>query len=267
MDTIFILKLILAFIVGGVWVIITTILAEKYGSKIGGWIGGLPSTSLLSLFFIGLTQSPQIAAEATTVMPAANGGIAIFALIFVFFIKTKKLFFSLAGAILAWFIVSGLVIYFNLNNFLLSIFIFLIVFIFSFYMMEKILKIKSVQNIKIKYNIWQIIGRGIFGGFIIGLAVLMGKLGGPGYGGVFASFPAMFISILIIVYKMHGVEFTRAIAKSFTVSALINVTAYAIFVRYAYSYIDNLYLGTLVAMLLALLSAYFTFIIVKKFTT
>ncbi|MBU1673289.1 DUF3147 family protein, partial [Patescibacteria group bacterium] len=130
MDTVFLFKLALAFIVGGVWVIITTLLAEKYGSKIGGWIGGLPSTSLLSLFFIGLTQSTEIAAEATTVMPAVNGGIAIFALVFAYFIKSKKLFFSLMSAIFFWFLISGLVIYFNLSNFLLSLFIFLILFIF-----------------------------------------------------------------------------------------------------------------------------------------
>ncbi len=47
MDNIFILKLVLSFIVGSLWITMGTVLAEKYGTKIGGLIAGLPSTILI----------------------------------------------------------------------------------------------------------------------------------------------------------------------------------------------------------------------------
>ena len=42
MDDIFFLKLALSFIVGGAWIALTTVLAEKFGTKLGGIFAGLP---------------------------------------------------------------------------------------------------------------------------------------------------------------------------------------------------------------------------------
>jgi hypothetical protein len=58
MDASFWIKLFLGFIVGSIWVTLTTVSAERFGSKVGGLIGGLPSTVVIALLFIGLTQSP-----------------------------------------------------------------------------------------------------------------------------------------------------------------------------------------------------------------
>ena len=265
MDILFFTKLAISFLVGGIWVTITTILAERYGSKIGGWIGGLPSTSLLALFFIGLTQSPAIASEATTVIPAAMGGFVLFILIYIWLVKSKKLFFSLATALVGWFLVLVLIIYFDLENYVLSLLIFLVLFLTSFLIIEKVFKIKSAPMIKVKHTTGQIIGRALFGGFIIGFAVLMAKISGPVFGGIFAAFPAMFISVMIITYHDHGAEFSRAMAKPFMISASINVLIYTIAARYAYQYIDNLYLGTLLAILISLIGVYFTYMFIKKF--
>jgi hypothetical protein len=55
MDNIFLLKLALSFIVGSLWITMGTVLAERYGTKIGGLVAGLPSTILISFgssFFI-----------------------------------------------------------------------------------------------------------------------------------------------------------------------------------------------------------------------
>lgn len=68
-EGVFLVQLAISFIVGSFWVLLTTFLADRFGSKIGGFIGGLPSTAAVSFFFIGLTQSTEIAALATTVFP------------------------------------------------------------------------------------------------------------------------------------------------------------------------------------------------------
>ena len=54
MTDLLILHLILAFAVGGAWVGFATLIAERYGSALGGLVGGLPAISIVSFLFIGL---------------------------------------------------------------------------------------------------------------------------------------------------------------------------------------------------------------------
>src|SRR5512143_2868426 len=101
MDASFWLKLILSFFVGSLWVTLTTISAERFGSKVGGLIGGLPSTVVIALLFIGLTQSPGEAAQTTTVMPLAQGLNGLFVLTFMIFIP-RGLWAGLSSAMFVW---------------------------------------------------------------------------------------------------------------------------------------------------------------------
>jgi hypothetical protein len=84
-DTLLLLRLILAFVVGCLWVIAVTVAAEKRGSTIGGILGGLPSTSAFSFFFIGINQSPTAAIEATTVFPLAFAVTSAYLFFFSYF--------------------------------------------------------------------------------------------------------------------------------------------------------------------------------------
>jgi hypothetical protein len=82
MPDLFWLHLALAFIVGSIWVTLTTIAAERFGSKVGGLIGGLPSTAVDSFFFIGLSQTPVVSSQATTVFPLAYGITGLFLVLY-----------------------------------------------------------------------------------------------------------------------------------------------------------------------------------------
>ncbi len=73
-DSVFLFKVFLSFLTGGVFTTITLYAAEKHGPKVGGIIAGLPSTTAVGLFFIGYAQSAQAASQAATLMPAAVGG-------------------------------------------------------------------------------------------------------------------------------------------------------------------------------------------------
>ena len=44
----FILKLALSFLIGGLWITVASVAAERLGSKIGGVIAGLPSTAVVA---------------------------------------------------------------------------------------------------------------------------------------------------------------------------------------------------------------------------
>jgi Ca2+/H+ antiporter len=87
MDPSFFYNLVLSFVVGSTWVTLTNVIAEKYGSKIGGFIGGLPSTVVVALLFIALTQTTPAAIEATTIMPVAQGLNGLFTISYILSIR------------------------------------------------------------------------------------------------------------------------------------------------------------------------------------
>jgi hypothetical protein len=248
MDASFWLKLMLSFIIGGLWISLATLSAERFGTRVGGIIAGLPSTVVISLFFIGLTQSPEVAAQATTLMPLAQGFNGWFVVIFLF---------------LFWLAQFGLLSLLDLDNFTLSILGWLILLVLCYFVIEKWMKISSLEALKLTYHPSQVILRALFGGAVISFAVFMGKLGGPQLGGIFGSFPAIFLSTLVITNQTRGPDFTRAVGKPMLISGLVNVPLYEIAVRLLYPRL-GLGLGTLLALLFALLAGYLTFQFIKS---
>src|SRR5438093_13655149 len=102
MADLLILHLILAFTVGGAWVSSATLIAERYGSALGGLVGGLPAISIVSFLFIGLIQGATTASQATTVFPPAFNFPSSFSLVCTFFTETIFPVPSV-GALLVWF--------------------------------------------------------------------------------------------------------------------------------------------------------------------
>jgi uncharacterized membrane protein (GlpM family) len=257
MDATFWLKLGLSFIVGSLWVTLTTLSAERFGSKVGGLIGGLPSTVVIALLFIGYTQSPQIASQATTVMPLAQGLNGLFVISFMILIKRGPGPATL-GALLVWFGQSAILYMLNIQSFWISLVGWLILLVACYWMIETWMKIPSASGMRASYQPSQLIWRALFGGLVIALAVLMGKLGGPILGGIFGSFPAMFLTTLLITFKSSGPDFSRSVGKSLLISGLVNVPIYEIVVRYLYPEI-GLLPGTAIGLLTSLVTGYLTF--------
>jgi uncharacterized membrane protein (GlpM family) len=257
MDASFWIKLALSFMVGSMWVTFTTLAAERYGSKLGGLIGGFPSTVVIALFFIGLTQSPVIAAQATTVMPVAQGLNGIFIITFMFFIS-RGLGTSMLFALLVWIVQSTLLYLLDIQAFWVSIACWILLLAGCYFVIEKWMRIPSQSKLVISYPPSQLIWRAVFGGMVIAVAVFMGKLGGPLLGGIFGSFPAMFLSTLVITSRTGGADFSRAVGKSLLISGLVNVPLYEIVVRILYPEL-GLVVGTIMAILFSLGSGYLTY--------
>lgn len=258
----FLLKLILSFIIGAIWLTGATIIAEKYGSKIGGVIAGLPSTTLLALFFIGWTQSPSIASESTGVIPAIIGLDALFTALYIL-LSRYSLFISIGLSLLVWFVLSLGFVLIRFNNFSASLLIFFVLYCISFVLGEKVVRVKSTGGRKMVYTANQIIFRSMLSGTIIALSVVMTKVGGPILGGVFASFPAIMLSSMIITYLAHGRDFSVAVMKVIMVNGGLNVVIYASLVRYFYTLFD-IWIGTVLAFLISLFTSYLTYQFIKR---
>lgn len=262
MNESFYFLLVLSFLVGSIWVTLTSVAAERFGSKIGGLIGGLPSTAIVSFFFIGLTQSPQTASQATAVFPLAYSITGLF-LVFYALLSRKQFIAPFIGSLLIWFSLSALIILFDIDSFFISLLAYGFVFSISYYVLEKRLKIPSKGRIRIKYSTLQILGRAVFSGSIITFAVFMSKAGGPIFGGIFSAFPAVFISILIISYKSGGLDFSRAMTKPLMTTGMLTVVAYGTAVRYLYPGF-GLITGTVAAYIISLLGARISYVIFQK---
>ena len=258
----FYLKLFLSFIVGSVWITLATIIAEQFGSKVGGVIAGVPSTILVSLLFIGWTQNLQVAQEATSIIPAILALDALF--VFIYILIGKHGFIpAIVSSTIIWIGVALTLIFSQFDRFILGLFMLVLVLIFVFNFTEKRMLISPQQRRRIKYKFGQIIIRGLITGSIIVFSVVMAKIGGPLFGGAFSCFPAVMISTMVITYYEHGMTFSRAVMKILMVSGPINVVIYAIFFRFSVVSF-GLVGATLFAFAISIISTYFVYRLVKQ---
>lgn len=235
------LHLTLAFAVGCLWVPLVAIISERTGNT-GGILGGLPSTSALSFLFIGLNQSSEAAVQATAVFSLAFSFTCAFLLFYAFFAK-RGFRVGISISLLMWFIVSALIVGSNFKNFELSLVMGVLVLAAIYYVFAERLNLKSFPPEERHYTTVQHLGRGVFAGFIVLMAVIASQIGGPVLGGIFSSFPAAFTSTLYIVNKSRGTDFSRSLTKPLAVSSILTVIPYGIAVRYLYPSL-GIWIGT-----------------------
>jgi len=262
MDSLFLFKLVVTFLVGSLWLTGATILAERFGSKIGGVIAGMPSTIVIALFFIGWTQTPVAASQATVVVPLIMGIDGIFILTYASLVR-RSFPLALISSLFVWLCFSFALVLIHFNNFGLSLIGFLGLLLFSYVVMEYVLRVKSLAGRNTPLSFSNVLLRGLVSGLIITLAVAFAKLGGPLLGGVFASFPAVFLSTMILTYFAQGRVFSVSVMKTLLLSGTINTTVYASAVRFLYPLL-GLIGGTISSFLLSLVSMYVVFLLVKK---
>ncbi len=261
MDSLFYLKLFLTFISGSLIVTLATVAAEKFGSKAGGFIAGLPTTIVIALFFIGLVQTPRMASEATDVVPLAVGFNGVFLVVYAILIR-RGLIMGIGGALGVWLFLSALVYISDFRSFAASLVVYLFLLVGSYLFLEKKLMIPSTGGAGIRYSRLQIVWRALFSGSIVTLGVWLAKVGGPVLGGIFAPFPAVFISTLIISCRSRGAEFSRMVTKPLLISGMVNVVVYAAAARYLYP-ATGLIPGTLLAYLVSGVGVYGTYLFIK----
>ncbi|MCC4227156.1 DUF3147 family protein [Zunongwangia profunda] len=256
MEQDFIIKVVLSLIVGGIWVASSTVVVDKFGTKVGGLIAGLPSTVVIALFFIGLNQGVESVVASTSVVPLAFAANGPFMLVYAALSK-KGLWLSMGAALLVWFGISYLIILLDFNNFSWGLGICIVVLIVSTIIFEKTFSALSVVGQKTEYKGLNLLARALFAGIIIGAAVLASKFLSPLFGGILASFPAVFVSTLIILHKSRGAKIAIGLAKALLISGFINVMSYIIAIRLLYTSV-GIYWGTLIGLLISLATAYVT---------
>lgn len=258
----FSLKLLISFLSGAIWITSLTVISEKFGTKIGGVVSGIPSITFISLFFIGWTQSAQSASDASVIIPIILGIDGLVILIYLFIAK-YNFYLSMLVSLIAWVVFSQILIYIKFDSLAISLGMFLALLIFVFWITESKLKIESAGPRSNKKTFYQLLIRSVIGGAFISASTLGAKIGGPQLGGALSSFPAITYSMILINYYTHGTGYTRSLVKTVMISGLVNCAIYSMAVYISYPLI-GIYYGTLLSMLISLISSYFTYLFVNK---
>lgn len=249
----FTIKLILSFFIGGAYAILASVAVDKFGSKIGGIIGGLPSTILLGILFIAWTQNTAASVESMTLIPAVIGVACFFLIAYVIFVK-RGIWVAFIMAYFVWFIFAFGLLAFPHITFLVSNIIFCVCFVITYIFITHINKIKSAKGNTVVYTPKLLFLRGFLTGSVVALSVFIAKVGGPIVGGIFTTFPTLFPSILLIAYFSHGADFTLSVSKS-SLFAWISSTIFVIVARYTYI-LFGVAAGTIISLATSYASAY-----------
>jgi hypothetical protein len=257
----FFLKLILGFIVGGAWITLTTVAAERFGSKVGGAIGGLPSTILVTLFFVAWTQGPEQAFDATTFIPLAFAVDVVYLIVYAI-LSRRGLTLGIAGALTAWFSLTAVLIRARVANLELGLAVWILALALGFTYLQHRLHLRSQSRVPIRYTPLQIAWRAAFSGLVIAFAIGMSRVGGPVWGGVFSAFPALFTSTLIITSQSVSVDFSRSLLTPLLVSGVFNAVIFGLAVRCLIFNFD-LIPATALAYGISMITASLTYLFIK----
>ena len=244
-DLLQLVHLAAAFAIGALWVIAITVIAEKKGSILGGVLGGLPSTSAFSFFFIGIYQSPDAAYQATAVFPLAFAVTCVYLFFFAYFAQ-KGFRRGLTISLLMWFAISGLIVASGFSDFTFALVSGTAISVLTYYFFTKKLKLKNLKGEQKLYRIHEVALRGVGAGALVAFSVFLSQIGNPIIGGIAAAFPAVFTSTLIILKESRGTEFSRAMTKPLVLSGVLTIIPYCVAVRFLYP-VFGVWIGTLLS--------------------
>lgn len=242
------LEIILPFLFSFLIVIVITILAERYGTKIGGIIGTLPTTIIIAFLFIAINRGIPFAGHSVTVSIAVMAVNLLFLAVFAALV-VRSLPLALLGSFGVW-TIGAIVIYVSdLDSMLLSQIIFAVAYLGCLWFLEKHERIPSQQKILMTYSVRKILLRGLLAGIVIAAAVALSNVNAA-LSGILATFPAIFLSTMLIADLEHGPDFTRGLAKAMIFGSY-SVAAYgaAIFILYP---LIGITAGTIAAILVSL---------------
>lgn len=226
MTTLFTIQLITAFLIGGGFIALLSLIAEKAPQKTAGIFLTLPSTVMVSFIFMSWATSAESTAEIvpSTLIPMATAmifGISYSkmaaALENKIQSKIKQILISYLVAISTWLIIAIPIAAYQINNLFIGLGGWIIITIISHLILKKTGNLKAPSR---QYSIPQIVGRSIFAGTIVAGTVILAKLVNPFWGGIFAMFPAAFSSSLIIFHWYYKPSSLLAILQKAPIGSI-----------------------------------------------
>ena len=230
-------RLLLGFAAGGLAVAATTLLAERHGSRLGGYIGGLPSTLAVALLFVALTGGRDAAIRASGIAPLSFGINGLYVLLFVA-LTPLGFYWSMGLALAAWAAAQSAIIIHGAPPLTFSLAAWGICFGLCWLGFSRWFRVPPQPSTGLSTGAGILLLRATVSGALVAAAAAASLWWGAVAGGVLASLPVVFICSLFIAYRRLGLAFARALAGSLVFSAVINCTAFALLFRLALRHLD-----------------------------
>jgi hypothetical protein len=246
----FALRVLASFVIAGAWIGTATMISERYGSRVGGLVGNLPSNIVVSFIFITLTQDVRFTADAARAVPLGMTINNFFMLAFMVGAR-RGLGVAIGLSLAIWFGALLAVHAAGLPGWRAATAMFAASVAVVFLVMERGLKLRTHSARAVKYSPVQVTARMIFAGAVVATSVIVAHSVGPYWAGLFSTFPAVMMSTLVILSMAQGPAFAGGVAKVLVLSSA-NILAFAFVAAAAYPKI-GLVAGTLLAYTAAVL--------------
>lgn len=240
-------ELVLPFIFSFTVVIFITMLAERFGTKIGGIAGTLPTTIVIAFLFIALNRGIPFTTHSVSIAVAEMGINVLFLAAFAA-LCTRFLPTALIGSFSLWSLFTILLYIADYTTILIPVLIFAAAFAGCLWFLEKHQHVMSQQKTHMQYTYRKILLRGLLAGIVIAAAVSLSNLS-VALSGILAMFPVIFLSTMLIAYLEHGPLFTKALAKGMIYGSP-SVVAYGAAIYFLYP-MAGILTGTIGAIILS----------------
>lgn len=223
------LRLVVGFVVAGSFVATMAWIAERFGSKLGGFLLALPVTSVVALVVIVISQGSAALVDVVAPMPATFAASAVFLMVFARLSK-QGLVVAYLGAITAWLGLTVPIAVFELSDFRLAIVTAVVLLSIVTWFFRHV---PHRQPRRMPKSVGLTTVRFLIAGTVSALAILAANVLGPIWAAVFASFPAAFSSSLILLTRTQGIEFSTSLGRTMAVGSVTSVMFTVVLYLYA----------------------------------
>jgi hypothetical protein len=206
------LHILIAFFVGGGFIALLSLLAERATKQTAGLILSLPSTAAIGFFFIGLTASPESIAAFALGYPSAGAACYLGAAAYAYLAlrigttSIRSMTWCFLSLVIVWFVFSLPMLLMPKMPIALSLGIWTAYVLLSHYLLA-VRPVVDTAPVELHFTRGEIFFRSILAGTLIASVVFLSKTLGPVWGGLMSAFPAAISSTLLIVHRSHPPRF------------------------------------------------------------
>ncbi len=244
------LNILLAFFIAGSFIALLTLLAERFGSTIGGLVANLPSNILITMIFISLTRGNPFLQQMIPAIPVGMLIDTFFLLAFVLLLR-YGISTAISGSLLTWLALAVLANRIPSHLLWINAAIYMIITLLVWIWVEHRVDIPVKGRSGKRYTPFQLTVRALFAGTIVGSVIAIAHFVPAYLTGIVSTFPAVLFSSMVILTLNQGREFARATGKVMILSST-NIVIYAISVFYTFPLL-GVAGGTVVSLIFAVL--------------
>lgn len=225
--------IIAKILVSVVFVVGLSLVTEHVSPKVAGILAGYPLGAAISLFFIGIENGREFAAQGAVY---TLGGLSASLVFVYFYFKASakgprfELLFSVFAAVAAFLVAAKILSFLELD--LIKAFIITFACICFFYY-----QFRKIPNVlvrkKVSFTPMVLAVRAFAAASIILFITGIAKAVGPNWSGILSAFPVTLFPLLLLVHVSHGREQVHTIIKNFPLG-LGALIVYVTFVKIFY---------------------------------